>query len=66
MFYFNKYRKNNYYDNIKNYLVNNETIKLVKDYSKNRSDLIAYYNIGKGYTSTRLKYYLYVKEIINL
>ena len=36
-----------YYDNIKNYLVSNEALKLVKDYSKNRSDLITYYNVGK-------------------
>ena len=81
-----------YYDNIKNYLVNNETIKLVKDYSKNRSDLTTYYNIGKelvlagkhygegiikkysenltkelgkGYTSTRLKYYRRFFEIFS-
>ena len=42
--------QDNYYNNIKNYLVNNETIKLVKDYSKNRSDLTTYYNIGKELT----------------
>ena len=37
----------NYYDEIKNELVNNEITKKVKDYSKNRSDLITYYNVGK-------------------
>ena len=37
----------NYYNEIKEQLVNNEIIKKVKDYSKNRSDLNAYYNVGK-------------------
>ena len=37
----------NYYDEIKNELVNNEVYKRVKDYSKNRSDLNPYYNVGK-------------------
>ena len=37
----------NYYDEIKNELVNNEITKKVKDYSKNRSDLTTYYNVGK-------------------
>lgn len=37
----------NYYVEIKNELVNNEIYKRVKDYSKNRSDLMAYYNVGK-------------------
>ena len=36
-----------YYDNIKKYLINNEIYKRVKDYSKNRSDLTTYYNVGK-------------------
>ena len=36
-----------YYDNIKNYLVYNESYKRVKDYSKNKSDLETYYNVGK-------------------
>ena len=39
--------KDKYYDNIKEYLINNETYKKVKDYSKNASDLITYYNVGK-------------------
>ena len=73
-----------YYNNIKNFLVYNEAYKRVKDYSKNKSDLETYYNVGKelslagkhygegiiknyslkltielgkGYTSTRLRYY---------
>lgn len=37
----------NYYDEIKNELLNNEINKKIKDYSKNRSDLLTYYNVGK-------------------
>ena len=37
----------NYYDEIKEQIVNNEITKRVKDYSKNRSDLNTYYNVGK-------------------
>ena len=37
----------NYYSEIKNELINNEITKKVKDYSKNRSDLNTYYNVGK-------------------
>ena len=37
----------NYYNEIKQELVNNEIYKKVKDYSKNRSDLTTYYNVGK-------------------
>ena len=37
----------NYYNEIKNELINNEVYKKVKDYSKNRSDLKTYYNVGK-------------------
>ena len=37
----------NYYNEIKNELINNEITKKVKDYSKNKSDLNAYYNVGK-------------------
>ena len=37
----------NYYKEIKQELVNNEITKRVKDYSKNRSDLNTYYNVGK-------------------
>ena len=37
----------NYYNEIKNELINNEVYKKVKDYSKNRSDLNTYYKVGK-------------------
>ena len=37
----------NYYELIKKELINNEIYKKVKDYSKNKSDLKAYYNVGK-------------------
>ena len=37
----------NYYKEIKENLINNEIIKKVKDYSKNRSDLETYYKVGK-------------------
>ena len=37
----------NYYNEIKKQIINNEITKRVKDYSKNKSDLSTYYNIGK-------------------
>lgn len=37
----------NYYNEIKEQIINNEITKKVKDYSKNRSDLNTYYNVGK-------------------
>ena len=37
----------NYYNEIKEQIINNEITKRVKDYSKNRSDLQTYYNVGK-------------------
>jgi len=37
----------NYYNEIKEQIINNEVTKKAKDYSKNRSDLTTYYNIGK-------------------
>ena len=37
----------NYYNEIKTNLINNEIYKKVKDYSKNKSDLDTYYNVGK-------------------
>ena len=37
----------NYYKEIKQELVNNEVYKKVKDYSKNKSGLQTYYNVGK-------------------
>ena len=36
-----------YYGHIKDILIKNESYKRVKDYSKNRSDLISYYEVGK-------------------
>ena len=82
----------NYYNEIKNELVNNEIYKSVKNYSENRHDLTTYYNVGKllldagkhygesiikkysikltkelgkGYTSTRLKYYRKFYEVFS-
>lgn len=37
----------NYYNEIKNELVNNEIYKKVKNYSKNKNELTTYYNVGK-------------------
>ena len=37
----------NYYNEIKNELINNEVYKRVKDYSKNKNELSTYYNVGK-------------------
>ena len=37
----------NYYNEIKNRLIDNEVYKRVKDYSKNRNDLSTYYEVGK-------------------
>jgi len=37
----------NYYDEIKNELINNEINKKVKNYSINKSDLTTYYKVGK-------------------
>jgi len=37
----------NYYEQIKEELINNEVYKKVKDYSKNKNDLNSYYNVGK-------------------
>ena len=37
----------NYYNEIKQKLIDNEVYKKVKDYSKNKSDLYTYYNVGK-------------------
>ena len=37
----------NFYNEIKEQLINNEITKKVKDYSKNKSDLDTYYNVGK-------------------
>ena len=37
----------NYYEEIKQELINNEVYKRVKDYSKNKSDLETYYKVGE-------------------
>ena len=37
----------NYYDEIKDVLIKNEAYKKVKDYSKNKSDLNSYYEVGR-------------------
>ena len=37
----------NYYDEIKNKLIDNEVYKQVKDYSKNKNDLSTYYEVGR-------------------
>ena len=37
----------NYYNEIKDKLIDNEVYKRVKDYSKNRNDLSTYYEVGK-------------------
>ena len=37
----------NYYNEIKTILVKNETYKAVKDYSKNKSDLNSYFEVGR-------------------
>ena len=39
--------QDNYYNQIKDLLINNEITKRVKDYSKNKSDLETYFNVGK-------------------
>ncbi len=46
----------NYYKEIKEQIVNNEVYKRVKDYSKNRSDLNTYYNVGKLLTEAGKHY----------
>ena len=37
--------KNNYYNEIKNELLNNEVYKRVKDYSKERNTVITYFEM---------------------
>ena len=46
----------NYYNEIKKELINNEITKKVKDYSKNKSDLETYYNVGKLLTDAGKHY----------
>ena len=60
----------NYYEEIKEKLIDNEITKRVKDYSKNKSDLQTYYIVGK-LLSEAGKYYgeniivEYSKKLIN-
>ena len=46
----------NYYNEIKNELINNEIYKKVKDYSKNKNDLKTYYNAGRLISETGKHY----------
>lgn len=46
----------NYYNEIKNELINNEINKRVKNYSINKSDLNAYYNVGKTLSEAGKQY----------
>lgn len=46
----------NYYTEIKQELINNEVTKRIKDYSKNKSDLNTYYNVGKLLTEAGKHY----------
>ena len=46
----------NYYNEIKTQIINNELSKKLKDYSKNKSDLQTYYNIGKLLTEAGKHY----------
>lgn len=45
-----------YYNEIKNELLNNEILIKVKDYSKNRNDSNTYYNVGKLLNEAYLRY----------
>ena len=46
----------NYYNEIKNKLINNEVYSKVKDYSKERHKVITYFEIGKLLTEAGGKY----------
>ena len=46
----------NYYNEIKKELINNEIYKKTKDYAKNKSDLMHYYNVGKLLNDAGKKY----------
>ena len=37
----------NYYEQIKGLFITNEVYKKVKDYSKNKSEVETYYNVGR-------------------
>ncbi|MBR2997760.1 MAG: hypothetical protein IKF37_01620 [Bacilli bacterium] len=45
-----------YYNKIKGLLITNEIHKNVKDFSKNKSDLDTYYNVGKILIDSGNKY----------
>ena len=44
----------NYYNEIKEQIINNEITKKVKEYSKNKNDLNTYFNIGKLLTEDEI------------
>ena len=46
----------NYYDEIKNKIINDETYSMVKEYSKERHKVITYFEIGKLLTEAGGKY----------
>ena len=46
----------NYYNEIKNKLIDNEVYKRVKDYSKERNTVITYFEIGRLLTEAGGKY----------
>lgn len=46
----------NYYNEIKNKLIDNEIYSKIKDYSKERNKVITYFEIGKLLTETGGKY----------
>ena len=46
----------NYYNEIKNQIINNEITKKIKDFSKNKNDLESYYNVGKLLTDAGKHY----------
>ena len=56
----------NYYNQIKKELVNNEIYKRVEDYSKNRSDLETYYNVGKLLSEAGKHYGEGIMKIISI
>ena len=45
-----------YYNSIKELLIDNELTKKAKDYSKNQSDLTTYYEVGKILSKARKRY----------
>ena len=46
----------NYYNEIKKQIINNEITKKIKDYSKNKSDLETYYQVGKLLSEAKKRY----------